>query len=403
MAEAPAEDAWLTIVGLGEDGPGGLAPATRRVLEQAEIVMGPPRHLSLLPDLDAERVEWPVPFAEGLAVLAQFRGRSVAVLVSGDPFWFGAGSVIARAFAPGEWRALPGPSTFSLAAARLGWPIEGTLCLGLHAAPLARLRPRLARGVRAILLMRDGAAVDALARYLAAEGFGESRLIVMEALGGPRERITEARADALPDTAFAHPVAVAAEFRGPGEALPCASGLEDSVFETDGQITRRPVRALALSALAPRPGERLWDIGGGSGSVAVEWCLSHPLAEAVSVEARADRAARIRANADRFGLDRLQLVEGRAPAVLDGLPVPDAVFVGGGLSETLLRDLQGRLAHGTRLVAHAVTLESEALLMGWSSRLGGELMRIELSEAAPLGARRGWMPARPIVQWRVTL
>ena len=394
---------WLTIVGLGEDGPDGLAPATRRVLEQAEIVMGPPRHLSLLPDLDAERVEWPVPFAEGLAVLAQFRGRRVAVLVSGDPFWFGAGSVIARAFTRSEWRALPGPSSFSLAASRLGWPIEGTLCLGLHAAPLARLRPRLARGVRAILLMRDGAAVDALARYLVAEGFGGSRLTVMESLGGPRERITEARADALPDTAFAHPVAVAAEFWGQGAALPCATGLEDSVFETDGQITKRPVRALALSALAPRPGERLWDIGGGSGSVAVEWCLSHPRAEAVSVEARADRAARIRANADRFGLDRLQLVEGTAPAVLDGLPAPDAVFVGGGLSEALLRDLQGRLAQGTRLVAHAVTLESEALLMGWSNRLGGELMRIELSDAAPLGARRGWTPARPIVQWRVTL
>jgi precorrin-6Y C5,15-methyltransferase (decarboxylating) len=398
MAEGP----WLTIVGVGEDGPDGLPPASRRALEEAEVVMGPARHLALLPGVGAERIEWPVPFAEGLPILRALKGRRVAVLASGDPFWFGAGAVIARDLAPGEWRALPGPSTFSLAAARLGWPLERTLCMGLHAAPLARLRPALAPGVRAIVLLRDGAVVHDLARYLVEEGFGASGLTVMEALGGSNERMTDAQAHSLGGS-FSHPVAVALDLAGPGVVIPCASGLDDSVFDTDGQITKRPVRALALSALTPRPGETLWDIGGGSGSISVEWCLRHPETQAVSIEPRADRADRIRANAARFGLDRLRVVEGSAPAALADLPLPQAVFIGGGLSADLLADLETRLAPGTRLVAHAVTLESEALLIAAAERRGGDLLRIELAEAAPLGSRRGWTPARPVVQWRVTL
>jgi precorrin-6Y C5,15-methyltransferase (decarboxylating) len=398
MAEGP----WLTIVGVGEDGPDGLPPASRRALAEAEVVMGPARHLALLPGVGTERIEWPVPFADGLPILQSLRGRRVAVLASGDPFWFGAGAVIARELRPGEWRALPGPSTFSLAAARLGWPLERTLCLGLHAAPLARLKPHLAPEVRAIVLLRDGAAVHDLARYLVEEGFGASRLTVMEALGGPGERITSKQAETLTGP-FAHPVAVALEVAGSGAVIPQASGIDDSFFDTDGQITKRPMRALALSALAPRTGDTLWDIGGGSGSISVEWCLSHPETQAISIEPRPDRAARIRANANRFGLDRLRVVEGTAPAALAGLPLPQAVFIGGGLSADLLADLETLLVRGTRLVAHAVTLESEATLIAAAERRGGDLLRIELADAAPLGSRRGWTPARPVVQWRVTL
>ncbi len=365
--------------------------------------MGPPRHLALLPRLEAETLDWPVPFTAGLPVLKGLRGRRVVVLVSGDPFWFGAGTVIAREFAREDWDALPGPSTFALAAARLGWPLEHTLCLGLHAAPMTRLRPHLAPGVRAVLLLREGEAVQDLARYLSDAGFGDSRLTVMEALGGPRERITEAPAHRLPDTAFHHPVAVAVEIAGTGAVVPRASGIDDALFDSDGQITKRPVRALALSALAPRPGETLWDIGGGSGSIAIEWLLADPSTQAVSIEARSDRTARIGANAARLGVDRLIVVEGEAPAALEGLSPPQAVFIGGGLSEALLTDLKSRLAPGTRLVAHAVTLESEALLMTWSERAGGTLLRVELSEAGPLGPRRGWKAAYPVVQWRVVL
>jgi len=403
MAEAPSKTAWLTIVGLGENGPDGLPPASRRALDKAEVVMGAKRHLALLPGLKAETVEWPVPFADGLPILRRYRGRPVVVLASGDPFWFGAGAVIARDLNAREWRALPGPSTFSLAAARLGWPLERTLCLGLHAAPLSRVRPHLAPGLRAIVLLRDGEAVPALAAYMRDEGFGDTRLTVMEALGGPRERITVSTAETLPGDAFAHPVAVALEVAGDGLCLPIASGIDDGFFDTDGQITKRPVRALALSALAPRPYETLWDIGGGSGSIAIEWLLSHPTTEAVSIEPRADRAARIRANADRLGVDRLRVIEGQAPGALEGFAAPQAVFIGGGLGDALLTDLTERLSPGTRLVAHAVTLESEAVLAAWSERLRGSLLRVELSEAGALGARRGWKAAYPVVQWRVVL
>ncbi|MEM6742625.1 MAG: precorrin-6y C5,15-methyltransferase (decarboxylating) subunit CbiE [Pseudomonadota bacterium] len=395
MAEGP----WLTIIGLGEDGAEGLPPASRAALEAAEVVMGPPRHLSLAPSAAAELVAWPVPFADGLPRLLALRGRRVAVLASGDPFWFGAGAAISRVLAPGEWRALPGPSTFSLAAARLGWALERTLCLGLHAAPPTRLRPHLAPGLRAILLLRDGDGPAALAAYLTAQGWGGARLDVLEALGGPRERRSRGRADALPDGPFAHPLAVAVELGPEGPALPRCSGLPDAAFETDGQITKRPLRALALSALAPLPGQRLWDVGAGSGAIAVEWLLSAPDAQAVAVEARADRAARIRRNAEALGVDRLRIVEGEAPAALADLPPPDAVFVGGGLSRRLLDALEA-LAPAPRLVAHAVTLESEALLSEAQARLGGELMRIELAEAAPLGPKRGWRAAYPVVQWR---
>jgi len=400
MAEAP----WLTIIGMGEDGPDGLPPASRRALAGAEVVMAPPRHLALVPRSGAECIAWPVPFADGLPVLLGLRGRRVVVLASGDPFWFGAGAVIAQSLALGEWRALPGPSTFALAAARLGWPLEVTLCVGLHAAPISRLRPHLAPGLRAIVLLRDGAAVAGLAAWLTAESFGPSVLTVLEALGGPRERLTQARAEALPPTAFAHPVAVALTVAGTGAVIPRASGIADGFFATDGQITKRPFRALALSALAPRPGELLWDIGGGSGSIAIEWLLADPATRAISIEPRADRAARIRANADRLGVDRLQVVQGAAPAALNGLDSPPAaVFIGGGLTTVLLDALTECLAPGVRLVAHAVTLESEALLATARARLGGDLMRIDLAETAPLGAKTGWVPARPVVQWRVVL
>ncbi|MGY6634130.1 MAG: precorrin-6y C5,15-methyltransferase (decarboxylating) subunit CbiE [Alkalilacustris sp.] len=401
MAEAPLPTAWLTVIGLGEDGPDGLPPASLRALERAEVVMGPPRHLALLPDLAAQRIEWPVPFANGLPILRGLRGRPVAVLASGDPFWFGAGAVLARDFAPGEWRALPAPSTFSLAAARLGWALEDTACLGLHAAPFGRLRRHLAPGARALVLLRDGAAVAALANWLTALGFGPTDFWVMEALGGPRERVRQGTAETLSLDDIAHPVCAALRMAGDGATLPAASGWPDALFDHDGQITKRPVRALALSALAPRAGEHLWDIGAGSGSIGIEWLACHPTCTATAIEADPTRAARLRANADRLGADRLQLVQGRAPEALEGLAPPDAVFIGGGLSERLLHSLWTRIPPGTRLVAHAVTLESEALLAGWHGTHGGSLLRLALSEATPLGRRLGWQARHPVVQWSV--
>lgn len=387
---------WLSIIGLGEDGPAGLSEASRDALAEAEIVFGGPRHLALVGAGGRGR-DWPVPF--DLAPLLALRGRRVAMLVSGDPFWFGAGGSVARHLAPEEWRAFPVAGTFSLVAARMGWRLEEVHCLGLHAAPFARLRPVLARGVRVIATLRDGAAVAELAGWLAANGFGATRITVCEALGGPRERLRQGAGW----TDIAAPVAVALDGADLPRAagLPRAGGLPDDMFHHDGQITKRPVRALTLSALAPRPGDHLWDIGGGSGSISVEWCLAG--GHASTIETRADRAANIRRNAADFGLaHRLTVIEGAAPAALAGLPAPDAVFVGGGGDAALHEALWAAMPAGTRLVANGVTLETEALLAGLHARHGGRLLRVDLAEAAPLGRMRGWQAARPVVQWSVT-
>lgn len=336
-----------------------------------------------------------MPFS--VAPVLECRGRRVAVLASGDPFWHGAGGSLAVHLSPGEWIALPAPSTFSLAAARLGWRLEQVVCLGLHAAPLETVIPYLVRGLRAVCLLRDGAAVSALAALLTARGFGASRLWVMEALGGERERIRATQAKDFHLTDVTTPVAMAIMAEGaPGLAR--APGLPDDSFIHDGQITKRPVRALTLSALAPRPGELLWDIGAGSGSISVEWCLAG--GRALAVEARADRANHIRANAAAFGLaNRLTVIVGTAPDALAGLPTPDAIFVGGGGDSGLFESLWVAMTEGVRLVANAVTLETEALLIEQQARRGGDLLRIELAQVSPLGAMRGWLPSRPVVQW----
>lgn len=394
---------WLDIVGFGEGGVEALTPPARAALEAAEVVMAPPRHLARCPETVAQRIEWPAPFAEGVATLMEMRGiKSVAVLASGNPFWFGAGSTLVRDLEPSEWRAHPGPSTFSLAAARLGWPMEFTVCLGLHAAPLTRARRHLARGARLLVLLRNGDAVIEFAQWLTETGFGASELNVMEALGGPRERITPGRADSM-DGQFFHPVCVAVRVWGDDGGLSLTPGRASALFENDGQITKAPIRALTLSALAPRPGERLWDIGAGSGAISVEWLLGHPGLAATAFERDPERAARIRRNAARFGVDRFELVEGAAPEALDGAEPPDAVFVGGGLSKPLFESVR-RLTHkGTRLVANAVTLETEALLTDLHQEHGGSLLRLDVAEAMPLGPRRGWQPSRPVTQWSVTL
>ncbi len=355
-----ADDApWLTVVGWGESGTAGLTPASREALETAEVVFGARRHLRLLPPLAAEVREWPVPFADGIPDILAERGRRTVMLASGDPFWFGAGATLARHLAPHEWRSLPSPSTFSLAASRLGWSLEGVTCLGLHARPLTRLRPHLHRGRRLLVLLRDGAAVAALADWLGRVGFGASRLHVLEALGGDEERVRRVRADALPDD-IVHPVAVGLEVEGDGPALPLTPGRPDGWFAHDGQITKQAVRAATLAALAPMPGERLWDIGTGSGSVAIEWLLAHPDNRALGLERDAERAERARRNALELGVDWLEVVEGDAATLLaDDLanaPPPEAVFIGGGLCEALLDALWPRLRPGTRLVANAVTL-----------------------------------------------
>lgn len=398
-----ADDPWLTIVGVGEDGFDGLSPASRQAVAAADVVIGAERHLQVIGELDAECQTWPVPFADGIDKLLALRGRSVVMLASGDPFWYGAGSVFADRLEPGEWRALPAVSVFSLAASRLGWPLQSTICLGLHAAPLTRIRPDIAPKGRAIVLLRDGSAVANLADYLTANNFGATTMHVMEALGGPRERVRAVTCETFDLTDVIHPVAVGLTFAGNGTTIPMANGRPDDLFEHDGQITKRPVRALTLSTLAPRAGEHLWDIGAGSGSISIEWLLAHPRCSADAIEADPTRAARARANAARLGVDRLRVIDGEAPVALSELDrLPDAVFIGGGLSDALLNGLWDKIDVGCRIVANAVTLESEAVVADWHARVGGSLLRIQLSEVAPIGSRRGWQSSYPIVQWSVT-
>jgi precorrin-6Y C5,15-methyltransferase (decarboxylating) len=387
---------WLTIIGIGEDGLAGLSEASRKALDAAETVFGGERHLRLA-RIDGRGKPWPVPF-DATCVLAR-RGRPTVVLASGDPFWHGAGGSLAAQLASSEWTAHPAPSTFSLAAARLGWRLEDVACIGLHAAPFERLVPLLARRARFICLLRDGAAAAALAQWLTARGFGASKFWTLAALGGPRERVTEATADDYAVSSMEGPLAVAIEAEG-SLGLPRASGLADDLFRHDGQMTKRPMRALALSALAPRATELLWDIGAGSGSISVEWALCG--GRAIAIEAREDRAANIKANAASFGLaHRIAVVTGHAPAVLAGLEKPAAVFIGGGLDAALFDALWPMLADGTRIVAHAVTLETDSALAALQQQHSGELMRIEIAHAAPLGRMRSWEGSRPVVQWSV--
>ncbi|AWM00474.1 precorrin-6y C5,15-methyltransferase (decarboxylating) subunit CbiE [Bradyrhizobium amphicarpaeae] len=392
----PLAGPWLTIIGIGEDGLAGLSEASRKALSLAEIVFGGERHLALA-NVGNRGRPWPVPFDADIVL--SYRDRPTVVLASGDPFWHGAGAVLAEKLGGDEWIAHPAPSTFSLAAARLGWRLESVTCIGLHAAPCERLVPHLVRDAHIICLMRDAAAVKDLAKWLTERGWGASLLWTLEALGGPRESVDQHRVDLIAGDIAGDLVAVALLLIGT-QGIPRSSGLPDDLFIHDGQITKRPVRALALSALAPRPGERLWDIGAGSGSISVEWALCGGTATAI--EAREDRVANIRSNAATFGLShRITLVTGRAPEAVAALEAPDAVFIGGGLDSAMFEAIWSRLPSGTRLVAHSVTLETEALLGELHQRHGGELMRVEIAHAAPLGRYRSWEAARPVVQWSV--
>lgn len=382
---------WLQIIGLGEDGPAGLTEASRAALARAEIIIGGPRHLALV-GAGARGVPWPVPFSTAPVLAA--RGRPTVVLASGDPFWHGAGGSLIPDLTVGEWISHPAPSCFQLAANRMGWRIEETLCLGLHAAPFARLRPLLHRGTRVLVTLRDGPAATDLATWLRENGHPDASLTLLERLGGPAERIRP-----TPASDLQAPVMAAIEAQNPG--LPRTPGLPDDLFAHDGQITKRPIRALTLSALAPRPGEHLWDLGAGSGSISVEWCLAGGTASAV--ETRADRLPNIRANAEGFGLShRLAAHHGASRDLIATLPRPDAVFLGGGATEALLAALWASLPAGTRLTANAVTLENEALLYAAHANHGGSLLRIDLAQSGTLGSFRDWQAARPVVQWSVT-
>lgn len=394
---------WLTIIGIGEDGPDGLGDAAKAAIAGAATVFGGARHLELAASLlTGEGHVWLSPFERSVDEIVARRGQPVVVLASGDPFFFGVGATLSRRIDPSEMRVMPAPSSFSLAASRLGWPLQDVACVSLHGRPLDLIRPHLQPGCRVLALTSDSDGPSALAALLTENGFGQSRLTVLEALGGPQERVTHHVAEAFGSDVF-HSLNVCGVEIVAGEGariLPLAPGLDDSLFEHDGQITKREVRALTLSALSPRRGELLWDIGGGSGSIAIEWMLRDPAMRAIAIEQSPERAARIRRNATAFGVPGLTVVEGVAPSALASLAAPDAIFIGGGGSEDgVFEAAIAGVKPGGRLVANAVTLEMEAVLLSAHARLGGGLIRIDIARAGPVGQMTGWKPAMPVTQW----
>lgn len=392
---------WLSIIGIGEDGRAGLKPTASALVDSAELVVGGRRHLALIGATPGEQLPWASPLEATIPTILVRRGRPVAVLASGDPFWFGVGATLARHISAGEMLVLPAPSTFSLAAARLGWTLQDTVTLGLHTAALPSILPHLHRGRRILAFTVDAATPGAVAGSIAAYGFGPSRMVVLEALGGPHERIRETTAGHF-DLADIHPlntlgIAVAAESNA--RPIPRAAGLDDDFFAHDGQLTKRAIRAIALSSLAPLPGQLLWDVGLGSGSVAIEWLLCHPANRAVGIERDPERAARAAHNAAALGVPHLAVKQGSAPAALAGLAEPDAVFIGGGCDSVLIETCWAALKPGGRMVVNAVTLETQALLADEHIRKGGSLSRLSIESAEAVGRRRGWRAAMPIVQW----
>ncbi|WP_329280497.1 precorrin-6y C5,15-methyltransferase (decarboxylating) subunit CbiE [Streptomyces sp. NBC_00691] len=398
----------IAVVGIGADGWEGLPESSRRVLRTAEVLIGAPRQLDLLPagDCPGERVRWPSPLRPAVpGLLAAHEGRTIAVLASGDPSFYGIGRTLADAVGADRLRIHPHPSSVSYAAARLGWPLEAVETVSLVARPLAALSAQLHPG-RRLLVLGEGPETPArVAALLRESGWGGTRIRVLEQLGGDRERLLDGTAADWPyeRTDALHVLALDCARDPDALRLGVVPGLPDEAYEHDGQLTKRYVRAATLAALAPAPGELLWDIGGGSGSIGIEWTRAHRSCRAVAVEKSAERAARIARNADRLGVPSLRVVTASAPEGLAALPAPDAIFIGGGLTAPGLLDAcWDALPAGGRLVANTVTLESEALLADRYRRHGGELVRLAVAAAVPVGGFTGWRQAMPVTQWSVT-
>jgi|TARA_A100001391_G_scaffold65879_1_gene41581 precorrin-6Y C5,15-methyltransferase (decarboxylating) len=397
-------DRWLTIVGIGEDGLDGLTDLTKSLIANAEVVFGGERHLRLVRGMNlAEQRRWQSPIETSIEEVARLRGRKrVCVLASGDPFHYGIGATLARRVPAAEMLVITSPSSFSLAAARMGWPLQDVTTLSLHGRPIELVLPHLHPGRKILALTSDETGPAQISGLLTEAGFGRSAMTVLDALGGPHERVRTALAQAFGIENISPLNVLAIDILADENAriLPLTPGLPDDWFDHDGQITKREVRALTLAALAPRRGELLWDIGAGSGSVGIEWMLADPSLSAIAVEADPIRGARIADNAALMGVPGLTIRVGRAPQVLEKLEKPDAIFIGGGGTEEGVVDAAiDALRPGGRLVANAVTLEMEALLALLHQQMGGSLTRIQIARAEPLGSMSGWRPAMPITQW----
>ncbi len=397
----------VTVVGIGADGWDGLPRSSQRLVQDAQVVLGGQRHLEMLPSLSAMLEPWPSPLLDGLPlVLEKYHGKRIVVIASGDPLVSGIATNLINLLGPENVEVQPGVSSVSLARARMGWSAESCDTVTVVGRDHDVVRRFLSPGRRLVVLSSDGTSPTEIADRLIDAGFGPSRMVVLSNLGSSQERRTEKRADTWGSVKAPELNVVCVECRPDGHApkvMPAFTtvpGLPDDAFENDGQITKRDLRISALSRLAPCPGELLWDLGAGAGSIAIEWLRADPRCRAIAVERDDSRIEMIRRNASKLGVPALKTLHGQVPESLHGLPTPDAIFVGGGATAVgTIEQCWAALAPGGRLVVHAVTLETEAAILEHHRRLGGELTRIMVETAAPLGGFTGWSPARAIVQW----
>lgn len=399
---------WLTIIGIGDDGIAGLSPAARLLVEASEQLVLGERLEALLDQVEIPKLKrllnWSAGFRNTLDEILKLRGTPVTVIATGDPMHFGIGATLRRHVAPQEMRIWPAPSAFSLAAARLGWPLQQVAQISLHGRPVALLARHLLPGARILALTSDAATAQEAAALMVAAGFGRSALVLLSHMGGAREARHDTTAAGLlaepPDPGDFYVLAI--DCLSDGAFYPPLAGLPDEAFRHDGQLTKREVRAVTLSLLSPFPNALLWDVGAGCGSVAIEWLRAGMGTHAVAIEADAARLSMIGENAARLGVPDLEIEAGEAPDALGSLPAPDAVFIGGGLSRAgLFEACWSALPVGGRLVANAVTVEGEAILAGLRGAHGGNLRRIAVSRAAPVGRYCGWKSLMPVTIWDV--
>ena len=391
---------WLSIIGIGEDGLAGLTATARTLLDTAEVLIGGKRHLAMIPDDGRERHAWPTPMQLLIDDIGRFRGRPTAVLASGDPMCFGVGKHLAKKVRADELTIIPAPSAFSLAAARLAWSLPDTTCFTLHGRPVESLACHVYPGARLLMLAHDQRTPGEVSQWLTSHGFGRSEMTALAHMGGDREARFDGSADDWThDVPDLHTLAVTCIAGPEASWLPRTAGLPDEAFEHDGKMTKREIRALAIARLMPHQDALLWDIGAGCGSICVEWLRAAPHSQAIALEPVAERRAMAARNAAALGVPHCDIRDARAPDALADLPAPDAVFIGGGLAPDTIEKAIAGLKSGGRLVAHAVTLESEAVLLATHAQHGGDLVRLSVDRAAPVGPYYGWRPAMPVTQW----
>ncbi|WP_417428620.1 precorrin-6y C5,15-methyltransferase (decarboxylating) subunit CbiE [Kiloniella sp.] len=401
--------AWLTVLGIGEEGLDSLTPVARRLLDQAKVLVGGERHLAMLGEDPREQIVWGSPFSTMVEKILDRRGEDICILASGDPMCFGVGATFSKRIPVDEMRVVPGISSYSLACSRLGWAMMDVDMLTLHGRPLSLLHPHVQPGAQLLMLSENGTTPAEVASLLTDRGFGDSKITVLEHMGGEKEQVLDGVAHcwSYPACADLNTIAVECIATHRAEVLPTVPGLPDDAFVHDGQLTKKIVRSSTLSALMPMAGQVLWDLGAGCGSISIEWMRAARGTKAVAIERDQDRLSSIAANAQALGTPFLSIKEGELLSVLGDLMKeeqrPDAIFVGGGATSEGLFDICWKaLKPGGRFVANVVTLEGEMKLFEWHKKVGGELNRISISQASPIGPYHGWRAAMPVTQFAVT-